>query len=140
MSEAKFSKYIQNNYDLWNTRIEPSKGMDAGIPDLLLMTQDFGIIPTEIKIGTLSDDKLWCSEIRPSQIQWHKSFAVKNKGINTASVFLVGVPHSGTKWRTFAFKGVISDQWENGFDFNQITELNPIDLSYSFEEFVSGCL
>jgi hypothetical protein len=136
-SEAAFSKFVCDNYDLWHERIEPSRGMHVGIPDLLLMTHDFGIVPTELKIGTLSDNRLWTSEVRPAQIQWHNNFALKNQETGAMSAFLVGVP-SGKAWRVFAFNGLLANQWEDGYSPEDIVELNTVDLATAFNEFVAN--
>ena len=136
-NEQKFNKWFRKNYDGWCKRVEPAMGMDPGFPDLVCLTPS-GAIFCELKIGSIVDDVLWCSEVRPSQIAWHTELA--NAG--GMSCFAVGVWQDG-QWRVFLFDGVFASQWETsgfelGFEAHEIE--NPAKLYDGVAEFVADYL
>ena len=111
-AEKQFSKWFRENFNGWCERIEPSPGMNPGIPDLVLMT-DLGICWAELKIASIIDGVLWSNPIRASQISWHINYHQKNRGRQPLSVFVFGV-WSATTWKVFAASGSACMAWENG--------------------------
>ena len=134
-TEKELAKFFFANLDAWYERIEPSRGMHTGIPDALVMTEAVGIMPVEFKIGSLSDNTLHMSEVRPAQIGWHKSFAMQNKDKCVCSLFVVGVWSEDSKsWSMYAFEGIFADMWEDGIPLD-----DPI-LYHVDSRFVIECL
>lgn len=103
-NEKDFSKWFRNNYQGWVERVEPALGVNPGFPDLLCLTPT-GLLPVELKIGTVEDGVLWTSEIRPAQIAWHRNFA----DAGAESIFVVGVWQG--EWKAFVFDGTKAPQW-----------------------------
>lgn len=136
-NEHDFRKWFIANYDGWCQRVEIAPGMNPGFPDLLLLTPS-GLIPCELKIGTLSDDVLWSSEIRPSQISWHTNIALAGG----TSMFAIGIWSQQSSdvghWRVFLVDGVYSNQWEEkGFTIGlEAIEINFENLVEEITEFV----
>jgi len=133
-TEADFSKWFRKNYKGWCERVEPAMGMNPGFPDLLALTPAT-LLPIELKIGTIEDDVLWCSEIRPTQIAWHRNFA--NHG--SESVFVIGVWNG--KWLPYIFDGTLAANWDRtGFKIG--VEAHPLigDLETSVASFMSDTM
>lgn len=129
-NEKDFREWIIKTYDGWINRIEPSQGMNPGIPDLLVMT-DIGLVPVELKIASLDDGLLWSSEIRPSQISWHVDYYQRNRHRQPHTAFLFGVWAKDT-WKVFALTGEACRGWQNGFKIDALTELK--NLTEDFED------
>ena len=110
-------------------------GMNPGFADLLALTPS-GFLPIELKIGTIDENNvLWCSEIRPAQIAWHRNLA--NHGGD--SVFVVGV--WAGKWNAYIFESTISPEWDRtGFKID--SEAYPLldDLETSVASFMADTM
>ena len=131
-SERDFQNWIKKNWSGWLTQIHPGLSSDVGIPDLIVGTAQ-GLLPAEVKLGMVDDGVLWCSEVRPAQIAWHKKLA--DGGYN--SVLLVGVP-SGDSWRCFSVDAALARFWhETGWKVGEVAhELDARDLYQSLTDFV----
>lgn len=132
-NENDLRKFIFDHLDAWYERIEPSRGMHAGIPDALVMTESIGLLPVEFKIGRVNDNRLELAEVRPAQVSWHTSFAMQNKDKMACSVFVVGCWSEDKKtWNIFAFDGAFANQWEEGFSLDDPI-LYPFDHRFAIE-------
>ncbi len=141
-SERDFQKFIKTNWSGFLSQLHPSPlgGSDIGIPDLLLGAS-FGLLPCELKIGSISDNVLSVSEVRPSQISWHRRLA--KAGFE--SIFLVGVwaggekgkPNDASSWRAYAIDGDMMEDWDNGFEIEiDAFEINTNSLMNEIDNFV----
>lgn len=136
-SEREFQTWFKENWNGWLSQLHPGQGSDVGIPDLLLGTSS-GILPAEVKIGFVeeADDArpvVWCSEVRPAQIVWHKKLA--DHGFN--SILLIGC-WCGNDWRVFAVDAINARFFDSvGFAVGQVAfELDPKALEDSLADFV----
>ena len=133
--ETIFKNIVADHFDGFVKRVEWARGGDAGIPDLLLgSTIVNGLVPAEVKIGTIdSDGVLWTSNIRPSQIK----FARDISSAGFPSLFLVGVQEA-TKWRCFVFNCVLAPQFDTcGFTIGKdCFELNLAHLADEIDDFI----
>lgn len=134
-AEKEFSKWFRQNFDGWCERVEPSLGVASGFPDLLCLMPS-GLLPVELKIGSLIDGVVWSSEIRPSQISWHRNFA--NKG--GSSCVAVGVWQG--RWRLFMVNGVDCSVWNSeGFpEASLAIEIDAKNLFASLAEYQNDYL
>lgn len=138
--EDDFRKWLLKKYSGWSNRIEPSQGMQVGIPDLIFAT-DIGLAFAELKIASLSDDRLWSREVRPSQIAWNVKFWQENQKRQIISIFLFGAwCETKNTWRVFALEGWRCRFWENGFPLAEIKELDNQEITESVEDFCAGAL
>ena len=128
-SERDFQTWIKRNWTGWVTQLHPGVGSDTGIPDLLLGTVH-GLIPAELKLGSIDEDGLlWCSAVRPSQIRWHSALA--DAGFD--SVLMVGV-WEAERWRVFVVDAAIAGEASSGFVVGrQAVELDAGDLVEGLE-------
>lgn len=123
-NERAFQRYIRDTVSKeggWSSGLHPGLGSDVGIPDLLLATDFCGILPTELKVGTIDYNILKSSAIRPSQISWH--LRLTNHG--QLSCILIGVPEKA-RWRVFAVDGIFANKVRDGFVIGkEAIELDP---------------
>lgn len=133
MLERKFQKFVKTKWNGYSIQLHPGIGSDVGIPDLFLGYSS-GLIPCELKIGSLSDNFLRTTEVRPSQIAWH--FRHANAGYE--SIFLVGVPQPENNWRLFVIDGLTIQGWDSdGFEINKDTfEINIQNFQSEIEDFI----
>lgn len=96
MNETKFKNWLRSSYIGWSCSFGPGVGGEAGTPDVMLLGKDSTALFLELKIGKVSDDMLWLSEIRPVQFQWMWKF----QRAGGAGSFLVGVYQKGV-WRCY---------------------------------------
>lgn len=144
-NERAFQNFIKDVIKTeggWSSQFHPGMSSDFGIPDLITAVESVGLLPLEVKIGTVDEDHktLWCSTIRPSQIRWHGDLT--SHGYITA--FVIGVP-LGKAWRVFLLDGMNGNKAKDGLVIGKdITEIDPRYLtteldswaeanSYSFE-------
>jgi len=130
--ETLFKSEIVDYFHGFSRRIEPGRGGDSGFPDLILGTT-YGLVPAEVKLGSISDGVLWTSNIRPSQLK----FAREISAAGFPSIFLVGV-QTATGWRCFAFNAVLAPQFDTtGFAIDKdCFELNICELGDSLDDFI----
>lgn len=130
--EDDFSQSVRDSFDGWIQRVEKGRGMNDGFADLVALLPQ-GLMPIELKIGSVIDNILWSDEVRPSQISWHHKLA--NEG--GTSMFLVGV-WSGDRWRAYAFDGSLARHWDlTGFEVGQTCfEIDMNNLYQSLSDFV----
>ncbi len=131
-SERDFQNWFKKNWNGWHTQLHPGQSSDVGVPDLILGISQ-GLLPAEVKIGSIVDDVVWSTEIRPAQIVWHKKLA--DAGYN--SILLIGVP-SDASWRCFVVDAALARYWhETGWKLADVAhELDNRDLYQSLTEFV----
>jgi hypothetical protein len=77
-SESDLRRWLRENWDeeTWGllTWIEAASGGTPGAPDVMIPTQNFGMIPVELKVygrGTTKKERMHV-EIRPAQKRYHK--------------------------------------------------------------------
>lgn len=123
-SERAFQNFLKDTIRSeggWVSQLHPGMGSDIGIPDLLLATDFCGILPAELKIGSIDQRVLKSASIRPSQIAWH--LRLTNHG--QLSSILVGVPEN-KGWRIFAVDGIFANKVRDGFVIGkEAIELDP---------------
>lgn len=117
------------------SQLHPGLGSDLGIPDLLIGVDSVGILPAEIKIGSIEGKELTSSKVRLSQEMWHQK--VDDHGY--FSCFLIGVPTIiGKKksWDIYAVPGsyanIINDGIKVGYHAYKISNS---DLVLSLSNF-----
>lgn len=74
LTETRLAGLVTKGWSGWSDRIEPAGGSSVGFPDLLLFHPSIGMLPVELKVGTLKHGIIEPRELRPAQIRWHKSF------------------------------------------------------------------
>lgn len=122
-NERAFQNFVKDSIKKegsWVSQLHPGLGSDIGIPDLITATESVNLLPMELKIGSIEDNKiLWSSAIRPSQIAWH----VNLTSHGYPSSILVGVPVNKT-WRIFIVDGSLAagcrDGWLIGKDAREL--------------------
>lgn len=131
-TEREFQTWFKSNWSGWLTQLHPGAGSDVGIPDLLLGCSS-GLLPAEIKIGSVDDGILWTSAVRPAQLQWHTRLA--NHGFN--SILIVGV-WQGDKWKVYAVDSINARFWDSvGFRIGHVAfEIDPANLFDSLNDFL----
>lgn len=144
-SERAFQNFVKDTIKSeggWVTQLHPGMGSDFGIPDLMTAVESIGLLPMELKIGTVEDDRtVWSSAVRPSQIAWHTNLTSHGY----LSSILIGVPE-GKGWRVFIIDGMSANKVRDGFRIGkEATEIDPRfftteldnwarDNSYSFDD------
>lgn len=134
-TERDFQRAVIAAYNGVISQIDAGVGTTVGFPDTVALT-DWGWLPLELKVGTIAEGVLWCSEVRASQIRWHDR--ANSEGGVTA--FLVGV-WFGDRWRVFLINSTIIEQYDTtGFKLEQeAIELDMQNLyttmSIALEEF-----
>lgn len=124
-NERAFQNFVKDTIRAeggWFSQLHPGMSSDFGIPDLLTAVDAVGILPTELKIGSIeSDDTLWSTAIRPSQIAWHTRLTQ----FGYLSCIMIGVP-SGKSWRIFVVDGMDASKVRDGFLIGKdATEIDP---------------
>lgn len=113
-NERSFQNFIKDTIKKeggWYSQLHPGTGSDFGIPDLLTAIESIGILPMELKIGSIETGNiLWSSAIRPAQIAWHNRLTQHGY----MSCILIGVP-CGKSWRIFAVDGMEANKVRDGF-------------------------
>jgi hypothetical protein len=104
MSELAFKRWFVEAWDGWLVRIEPGRGGDVGVSDLMVPV-DGRLIPVELKVFVGGQ----MSEVRPSQKVWHRQAA--KEGLVT--LLAVGEKERGGGWRAFVGLGlgVVEGVW-----------------------------
>ena len=104
--EREFQNFIKDTLKAeggYFSQLHPGMGSDLGIPDLLLAVDSVGILPTELKVGTIDGDELTSSNVRIGQVIWHEK--ITDHGY--LSCVLIGVPHiTSKKKKTFSIYAV----------------------------------
>lgn len=125
-NERAFQNFLRDHISAeggWSSNLHPGIGSDIGIPDMLIATESVGLLPAELKIGTIDEDNktLWSRSIRPAQIQWH----LRLTSHGYISCILIGVP-TGKSFRIFAIDGVNAAKVKDGFIIGEeATEIDP---------------
>lgn len=125
-NERAFQNFIKDQIKSeggWYSQIHPGLSSDVGIPDLLTAVESVGVLPTEIKVGTVAEDNktIWSRAIRPSQISWHTRLT----GHGYLSAILIGVA-TGKTWRIFAVDGMKANKCKAGYIIGEdATEIDP---------------
>lgn len=113
-SERAFQNFVKDTIKSeggWYSQLHPGLGSDFGIPDLLTAVDSIGILPAELKIGTIDKDVyLSSSAIRPAQIAWHSRLTSHGH----ISCILIGVPLDKS-WRIFVVDGIDANRARDGF-------------------------
>lgn len=130
--EDQFSLAFRDAFSGWIERVEKARGMTDGFPDLVALLPS-GILPIELKVGSVIDGILWSDEVRPSQIRWHHNFSTHGG----TSIFVVGV-WSGNEWQAYAFDGMLARFWEStGFKIGDVAyQLDMSNLNESLTNFL----
>lgn len=114
MNERAFQNFIKDKIKSeggFVTQIHPGIGSDSGLPDLMTGLDSIGLLPMELKIGTINDTRtIKCSAIRPSQIRWHTELTSHGY----LSSILIGVS-TGKTWRIFVVSGIHASNVRHGF-------------------------
>lgn len=130
-NERAFQNYVKDTIRSeggWFSQLHPGMSSDFGIPDLLTAVDSVGILPTELKIGSIEDNvTLWSSSIRPSQIAWHTRLTEHGY----PSSILIGVP-SGKSWRIFIVEGCLAANVKKGLKIG--SEAREIDSRFFLSE------
>lgn len=124
-NERAFQNFIKDcikSEGGWVTQLHPGMGSDFGIPDLMTAVESVGLLPLELKIGSIEENRtVWSSTIRPSQIRWHTELT----GHGYLSAVLIGVP-LGKTWRVFAVDGLKANKAKDGFVIGEdAVEIDP---------------
>lgn len=125
-NERDFQNFIKDTVKSegsWYSQLHPGMGSDVGVPDLLLAVDSVGILPSELKIGSIDKDNrtIWSRAIRPAQIAWHTRLT----GHGYLSCVLIGV-HEGGRWRIFVVDGMSSSKCKDGFTIDKdAKEIDP---------------
>lgn len=117
--EKDFSKAFVDclKRQTWVERIEPSRGMQSGIPDIFLLLGSGDKKEScfiELKVGTIKNDLLFSRDIRPAQFSWHKRF----KQAGGLSFACIGVG-SSKEWQAYFFDMSDCVGWRKGIDLNK---------------------
>jgi len=141
-SEKNFKSWIKTHWRGWLSSYEPRKGGTIGIADLQIVVEN-KIVPIELKIGRVikslvdGSELLDICDIRPVQIQWHKSLFEKG-GVN--SFFLVGVGSQNKLNRIFIFQGRFASKFLKPVKFEEsyADEIEITNFSRNLEKFILG--
>lgn len=95
----------------WSCKLEPGLGATVGVPDVLSLVGGH-LELFELKVGWLEGNRLFCSEIRPAQVVWHKKLALAGG----RSFLVIGVKEA--RWKFFAVRGSSISGWKNGFGWD----------------------
>lgn len=126
MRENQFREWVRRRWKGWISSYEPRRGSTIGIPDLQIIVCGI-IVPIELKVGTVVDGELFCHDIRPAQIQWHRSL----REAGARSFFLVGessVANKPSPDRVFIFDGIEADIFANRIVGHAIKTVLQIDV------------
>jgi hypothetical protein len=119
-SEREFQNFIKDTLKqqgCWSSQLHPGLGSDVGIPDLLTACDSVGIVPIELKIGTVENNTIvWSSTVRPSQVAWH--YKVTSHG--WPSAVLIGVP-VGKSWDVYIVEGSKANMVRDGLHIGKDT-------------------
>jgi hypothetical protein len=82
-TETEYKKQLRTVFGGWSEAYEPGFGSGTGYPDLQFRIDRYGLIPIEIKKGSIhtKKDVIKSNSIRPSQMSWHDEF-LKSDGIS----------------------------------------------------------
>lgn len=124
-NERHFQNFVKDTIRAeggWYSQLHPGLSSDVGIPDLLTAVDSMGILPVELKIGSIeAGNLLWSSAIRPTQIAWHTRLTQHGY----LSCIMIGVPE-GKTWRVFAIDGMDANKVRDGFIIDKdATEIDP---------------
>lgn len=126
-SERAFQNFVKDTLKSegsWYSQLHPGMGSDFGIPDLLLATDACGILPSELKIGSIEEGNiLWSSTVRPTQIAWH--YRITSHG--WPSCILIGVP-CGKTWDVYIVEGSKASSIKDGLKIGK--EAHKIDTRF----------
>ena len=124
MKESLFRKWVLASFaksGMWVERYEPRRGGGTGIPDIQIAVGN-RLIPIELKVGEVKEDRLYIDEIRPDQIGWHKRISI----VKVFSFFLIGMgrPSASAPERAFAIGLPEIIDWKNGIPIRDTAEIS----------------
>ena len=119
MREAELKVWFRKNWAGWVESYEPRLGSNVGIPDLQVVV-DQRLVPIELKLCQIVGDELLSSDIRPPQINWHRTLS----GYGVPSLFLFGSGVGKSPDCLFAAPGYLIDRWEFGFKITDLSKIN----------------
>ena len=119
--ETRYKRKIREaceNAGMWTEAYEPAMGSGTGYPDIQVLSPDKILLPVELKIGKIVENRVFPREVRGDQVVWHRKFA-KFGGI---SVCLIGVETAkdSNKWMSYAVSGEAMVDWKDGFLIKEI--------------------
>lgn len=130
-NERAFQNFIKDTIRAeggWYSQLHPGMSSDFGIPDLLTAVESVGILPAELKIGTIEGgDTVWSTAIRPTQIAWHTRLTQHGY----LSCIMIGIP-AGKSWRIFVVDGMEANKVRDGFIIGK--DAKEIDPRFFLEE------
>lgn len=97
MTELAFKRWFVEAWGEWLVRIEPGRGGDVGVSDLMVPV-DGRLVPVELKIFV--DGKI--SDVRPSQKVWHRQAA----GVGLVTLLAVGKKEERGGWTAMVGVGL----------------------------------
>lgn len=110
--------------EIYYDRIEPSKGMTVGIPDVFCLPDGEAVF-VELKVGEMKDGVLFCREIRPAQFRWHDEY----QKAGGKSFFVCGVI-DGKQWRLCKFSLDTAISYMNGISEANMSIFDTIEKSW----------
>lgn len=97
--EKEYQRWLRKLWSdagMWSTSVEYAVGGDDGCADMFLKVDPVGLVPCEMKIGSVVGDRLKLKNVRPSQTGWHRDY----RDHGGRSFFLVGVQRTSMKLKT----------------------------------------
>ena len=137
MNEQQFKSWFRENWDGWLSTYEPRRGGTIGIADLQILVKG-RIVPIELKVGEIQGGKLFCHDVRASQVQWHRDL-FKAGGY---SLFVVGVGENKIPDKILFYQGSKAAMLQNKFDFRPEDEIAVANFSSHLHDILAfrmGC-
>lgn len=111
--ETRYKRKMLGNYPLWSESYEPGLGSGTGYPDVQLLSPRKVLLPIELKVGLIINDRVFPREVRRDQVVWHHNFQ-RHGGI---AVIAIGVEtEKGSNiWDSYVVPGNLATEWASGY-------------------------
>lgn len=138
-SEADFRSWFRDRWAGWLESYEPRHGSGIGIADIQIVVAG-KLVPIELKVGSLQDDRVYAQKVRGVQIGWHKR--LNDAGVFTG--FLVGCPQNHnapvlSRFSVFWIDPWDIVDWQKGFDVD-VAARKVIDINRDIPMLVNNFL
>lgn len=98
---------------VWSCAYETTRGSSVGYPDVQILIDELKLLPVELKVGFVDDDRLRSKEIRPSQISWHHEF--RKAGGKAIILVCTGNPSKMDAWAIPSTDRKVTSQHKQGW-------------------------
>lgn len=114
--ETRYKRKLRQafaDYGLWTEAYEPAMGSGTGYPDIQVLSPRKVLLPIELKVGEIRDNKVFPREVRGDQVVWHRKF----HQFGGISCCFIGVESrkGAEDWATYAVESHHLLDWKQGF-------------------------